>query len=94
MLASSRGDLTTARAELATSLALARELGDASAEVAAANILALAAAADGAIDEALALAQEALTRSATIGDRHRHAALHSNLADLGRFVSSLVLIAL
>jgi tetratricopeptide (TPR) repeat protein len=67
---------------LEESLRLAKELDDPDAKVAALNNLSLARAAAGEIDEALTLAREALESCVASGDRHREAALRSNLADL------------
>jgi tetratricopeptide (TPR) repeat protein len=74
--------LATARHHLERSLALANALDDPGARVAALNNLALTASAGGRIDDALALAEEALALCVAQGDRHREAALHSRLADL------------
>ncbi|HSK91708.1 MAG TPA: AAA family ATPase [Euzebyales bacterium] len=80
----SKQDLSLARHHLEHALALARRLHDVATEVAAANNLAQAHAAAGAVARALPLAESALARSAQLGDRHRQAALHNNLADLLR----------
>ena len=80
----SKHDLSLARHHLEHALALVRRLHDVAVEVAAANNLALAHAAAGAVERALPLAQAAIQRSALLGDRHRQAALHNNLADLLR----------
>jgi tetratricopeptide (TPR) repeat protein len=80
----SRHDLSKARHHLEHALALARRLHDVAVEVAAANNLAQAHAAAGATARALPIAQAALERSTQLGDRHRRAALHNNLADLLR----------
>src|SRR5262245_21118671 len=64
------------------SLALAETLPDPSARIAALNNLALASRSAGDLGRALDLTQTALALCATQGDRHREAALHSNLADL------------
>jgi tetratricopeptide (TPR) repeat protein len=53
-------------------------------EVAAANNLAQAHAAAGALDRALPLAESALARVGQLADRHREAALRNNLAGLLR----------
>lgn len=50
--------------------------------VAALNNLALADRASGRIDEAIELMAEAIDLCASQGDRHREAALHSNMSDL------------
>jgi Tfp pilus assembly protein PilF len=50
--------------------------------VAALNILALVHRRRGELDVAETLTREALERCARLGDRHREAALHNNLADL------------
>jgi len=72
---------TEAVEHLEASLALAEKLGDASATVAALNNLALALRGDD-LPRALELEERALDLCARIGDRHREAALHSNVADL------------
>jgi tetratricopeptide (TPR) repeat protein len=82
MLAGHAGDPTRARRHLEESLALADQLSDPDAAVAALNNLALTCAASGDVPRALELTREALRRCTAIGDRHRAAALHSNLADL------------
>lgn len=76
------GILGDDRRHLDESLTIARRIGDAPAQVAALNNLALALARGGELEHAIALTREALTASAAIGDRHREAALHNNLADL------------
>ena len=55
---------------------------DPSARAAALNNLALALRAEGELDRALELTEEALELCAAVGDRHREAALANNLADL------------
>jgi DNA-binding SARP family transcriptional activator/tetratricopeptide (TPR) repeat protein len=82
MLASHASDRPRARLHLEQSLALAEQLTDPDAAVAALNNLALTCASNGDVPRALELMREALRRCTTIGDRHREAALHSNLADL------------
>ena len=59
-----------------------RTLPDPSLRVAALNNLALALGRDGHADRAIPLAEEALALCERLGDRHREAALHNNLADL------------
>ena len=80
----SKRKLSLARHHLEHALALARRLHDLATEVAAANNLAQAHAAAGSIDLALPLAEAVLERADMLGDRHRQAALHNNLADLLR----------
>jgi predicted ATPase len=80
----SKHDLSLARHHLEHALALARRLHDVGIEVAAANNLAQAHAAAGALDRALPLAEAALARAGQLADRHREAALRNNLADLLR----------
>jgi tetratricopeptide (TPR) repeat protein len=80
----SKHDLSLARHHLEHALALARRRHDVSIEVAAANNLAQAHAAAGALDRALPLAESALARAGQLADRHREAALRNNLADLLR----------
>ena len=72
------------RAHLETSVALAFELGDREAHVAALNNLALALKEAGEVDRARELTEQALTACEALGDRHRTAALHNNLADILR----------
>jgi DNA-binding SARP family transcriptional activator len=81
IVASHVGARDEAVEHLEASLALAEKLDDPSAIVAALNNLALSIE---DADRALALEQRALDLCARIGDRHREAALHSNLADLLR----------
>lgn len=78
------GSGSAARAHLETSVALARELGDREAHVAALNNLALAFKAAGELERARELTEQALGECETRGDRHRAAALHNNLADILR----------
>ena len=82
ILANSQGDMPLAHLHLERSLTLAEQLPDASIRAAALNNLALACKADGDIERAIALTQTALALCSSQGDRHREAALHSNLADL------------
>ena len=82
ILARSRADLASARDHLETTLKIAQSLRDLSAQVAALNNLSLVSSADGDVNQAIALSQEALGICHEQGDRHREAALHSNLADL------------
>jgi tetratricopeptide (TPR) repeat protein len=81
ILASGRGERDEARRRLEQSLALA-STDDPSARAAALNNLALAHRADGNLDRALELTEEALGLCAAVGDRHREAALTNNCADL------------
>jgi len=83
ILATHRGDLGAARSHLEASLALSEKLADPAATVAALNNLALALKGT-EIEGALRHAQRALDLCARVGDRHREAAMHSNLADLLR----------
>jgi hypothetical protein len=78
----SQGDLEAAILHLEQSLALAEKVPDPGARIAAMNNLSLACADYGQIDRALAYALSALELCTLQGDRHREAALHSNLADL------------
>jgi tetratricopeptide (TPR) repeat protein len=83
ILASHRGDLGAARAHIEASVALSEKLSDPVATAAALNNMALIL--KGAeIENALRFAQRALDLCARVGDRHREAAMHSNLADLLR----------
>ncbi|MBA2425839.1 MAG: AAA family ATPase [Actinobacteria bacterium] len=82
ILATADRDADAALEHLKGSLALARKLSDHSTMVAALNNLALADRASGRIDEAIELMAEAIDLCASQGDRHREAALHSNMSDL------------
>jgi len=72
------------RVHLETSVALARELGDREAHVAALNNLALSLKEAGDLGRAHELTESALAECEELGDRHRTAALHNNLADILR----------
>jgi tetratricopeptide (TPR) repeat protein len=74
------------RKHLEQALDLAERLADPAVTVAALNNLALAHLRDGEAEKALPLATRALEESETLGDRHREAALHNNLADVLRAV--------
>jgi predicted ATPase len=80
--AATREDLAEAIAHLEASLALAEKLPDPGARIAALNNLSLAYADHGELERALERAHAALELCSRLGDRHREAALHSNLADL------------
>jgi DNA-binding SARP family transcriptional activator/tetratricopeptide (TPR) repeat protein len=82
MLATEAGDTDGAVGHLEQSLALANQLPDQALTVAALNNLALAHRASGGHARALELTTAALGLCAAMGDRHREAALHNNLADL------------
>jgi tetratricopeptide (TPR) repeat protein len=82
MLAAHEGDREAAARHLRGSLAQARGLTDKSAAVAALNNLARLLAEAGDLAGALPLAEEALAVGSELGDAHRVAALHTNLADL------------
>ena len=82
MLSAARGDLTEARTRLRASLTFAAGLDDPSYSVAALNNLALVELSDEGVDAALDAARRALELGDRHGDRHRLAALHTNLADL------------
>lgn len=82
ILARSRGEPETARRHLEQSLNLAEDLSDPGARVAALNNLALVHSDLGSVERALTLANEALELCVAYGDRHREAALHTNVADL------------
>ena len=80
------GILSRDRHHLEQALGLAEGLADPAVTVAALNNLALAHVRDGEAEKALPLATRALEESETLGDRHREAALHNNLADVLRAV--------
>jgi tetratricopeptide (TPR) repeat protein len=82
LVARKRNDLPAALDQAERSLAAARQLNDPAAEMAALNSFALAHAATGAHEQAIALLQAALDLCTRLGDRHREAALRNNLADL------------
>jgi DNA-binding SARP family transcriptional activator len=83
ILAQHRGDLGAAREHLEASVSLSEKLSDPVATAAALNNLAMSLRST-EIERALQLAQRALDLCARVGDRHREAAMHSNLADLLR----------
>ena len=80
------GILSRDRKHLEQALDLAERLADPAVTVAALNNLALAHLRDGEAEKALPLATRALEESEALGDRHREAALHNNLADVLRAV--------
>jgi len=82
ILASKQQKPGEAQYHLEHSLALAEELDDLGVRVADLNNLALVCKSNGEIERAMMLTQEALALCVSLGDRHREAALHSNLADL------------
>lgn len=82
ILAAGVEDRASARRHLERSLALAGELEDPDARVAALNNLALVYGTGSEANQAIELTREALVLCASMGDRHREAALHNNLADL------------
>ena len=82
ILASKQHKPGEAQYHLERSLALAEELNDLGVRVAALNNLALVCKSNGEIERAMILTQDALVLCVSQGDRHREAALHSNLADL------------
>ena len=81
-MAHARGDLATARRAFERSVALAADDPDPTAAIAATTALALAQAADGAVDEAIDMATRAIEGCRRIGDRHLEAAVENHLADL------------
>ncbi len=82
ILATEEGDYPGAAHHLERGLAMANEVGGGAIRVAALNNLARATARIGDLDRGRTLAEAALDESVAIGDRHREAALHNNLADL------------
>jgi DNA-binding SARP family transcriptional activator len=82
ILASKQQKPGEAQYHLERSLALAEDLNDLGVRVAALNNLALVCKSNGEIERAIMLTQDALALCVSQGDRHREAALHSNLADL------------
>ena len=82
LVARASGDLGAAREALERSVTLAADDPDPTATIAALTGLALAQAADGAVDEAVASAGRAVAACRRIGDRHLEAAVENHLADL------------
>jgi DNA-binding SARP family transcriptional activator len=82
VLARAEDDLAQARQHLEISLQLAEKMENAEGRVAALNNLGLVYSQQKEGQRAVELLQEALSVCVAIGDRHREAALHSNLADL------------
>ncbi len=81
ILATGRSNPAEARRQLEQSLALSPE-DDPAARAAALNNLALAYRAEGELEVALELTEEALALCIAVGDRHREAALTNNAADI------------
>jgi DNA-binding SARP family transcriptional activator len=81
LVARSRGDVSTARAELERSLDLAAADPDPGSAIAAANALALVEAAAGDPSAAIGHLEAALAEARRIGERHLEAAIENNLAD-------------
>lgn len=82
LVARHRGHHAAARDHFVANAAMAADLGDADAGIAAMNNLALTEADMGDLDAAIERAGDAVTLVARRGDRHREAALRNNLADL------------
>jgi DNA-binding SARP family transcriptional activator len=82
ILARSRGELEEARAHLERALGLADPGERSGLRAGALNTLALVLADSGDRASAIRLTEEALELCGRLGDRHRQAALESNLADL------------
>lgn len=82
MLATADADTDAALVHLRRSQELADEIDDPDLRVAARNNLALAHRARGELAQATDLTADALSLCTALGDRHREAALHNNLADL------------
>ncbi|HET7377108.1 MAG TPA: tetratricopeptide repeat protein, partial [Anaerolineae bacterium] len=82
VLARHQVDFNLAEHHLQYSLAIADELHDRIARVAALNNLSLVYGDQGDVAQAIALTEQALQECVSAGDRHREAALHNNLADL------------
>jgi DNA-binding SARP family transcriptional activator len=82
MLAARAGDTAAAETYLRNSLAEARQRPELGATVAALNNLARLLAETDRNGEALQVAAEALELGSELGDQHRVAALHTNMADL------------
>ncbi len=82
ILSRAREDLSAAIIHLAKSLDLAKKIDQPVGQIAALNNLSLSYADMGDLERAIEFASQALTLCAALGDRHREAALHNNLADL------------
>ena len=82
LVAQASGDPIAARAAFERSAELAANDPDPTASIAAASGLALAIAAGGSTDEAVAIAQGAIETCRRIGDRHLEAAVENHLADI------------
>lgn len=84
MVGTGDGDTDTdeAMTDLGRARQIAEDLDDTDLRVAVLNNLALAHRTRGALDQALELTTQALELCGPLGDRHREAALHNNLADL------------
>ena len=82
LVAHGLGDLAGAREALERSVVLATNDPDPTASIAAHTGLALALAADGSVDEAVATATLAIEACRRIGDRHLEAAVENHLADM------------
>jgi tetratricopeptide (TPR) repeat protein len=94
LIAHAQGDLAGARDALGHSVLLAADDPDPTASIAALTALALALAADGSVDEGVAMAMTAVDACRRIGDRHLEAAVENHLADMlheaGRSDDSMV----
>jgi predicted ATPase len=94
LIAHAQGDLAGAQEALGRSVVLAADDPDPTASIAALTALALALAADGAVDEGVATATAAIDACRRIGDRHLEAAVENHLADMlheaGRSDDSMV----
>ncbi|HVL80699.1 MAG TPA: AAA family ATPase, partial [Actinomycetota bacterium] len=82
VVAGAAGRTDDARDHLTRSLEAAERLPDPAVRIAALNNLALNRKGAGELASAIELTERALRECAGMGDRHRQAALHSNLADL------------
>jgi DNA-binding SARP family transcriptional activator/predicted ATPase len=82
ILARRSGRLDKAHQHLARSVSLSETVGGLDAQVASRNNLALVCSDAGDQAAAAAYLREALRRCTRLGDRHREAALHNNLADV------------
>ena len=94
LVAQGGGDLAGARDALGRSVALAADDPDPTASIAALTALAIALSAGGAVDEAVAMATDAIEACRRIGDRHLEAAVENHVADMlheaGRSDDSMV----
>lgn len=82
MVAAGAGESDRALRYLESGHEIAQRIGDVAGQIAVLNNLALTRRQRAELDDARRLTHEALVLCTTVGDRHREAALHNNLADI------------